>query len=169
MARRNHGRAAHRAGRRTACTHGAGRLWRIGALALCAAAALITVSETSGSTYWTSGRGSAAATVPALVATASTAAVTGLYPGSPPQIIPVTVRNAGAAAVTLAGLAVDVTASPASCPASGLTVTVPAPLPTIPASATATVSLIATVPIDAPDSCQGATFTLTITPRGPNA
>ena len=134
---------------------------------LLAVGALTLACASVAFAYWTSsGAGTGQAIVPESGVTATAGEVDGLYPGGPPVTAPVRVVNPQSRAFEVTGLLPQVSASPAACPGEAVRVASPSPLPTVSPSATATVHLGLTMPADAPDGCQGATFTIAMTVEG---
>lgn len=102
----------------------------------------------------------ATASVVAPSITAEAAPVAGLYPGATGSLL-VTVVNAG----RMPFIVTSVTADPAEadgCPGDNLQPGIPTSYPTVTAGGTSTVTIPVTMPIGAPNGCQGAVFTVPV-------
>jgi hypothetical protein len=127
---------------------------------------------------WTvtgSGSGGAAATVASnlvITAVTPTGSAATLYPGGPASAVDMTIANPNPFAVTINTWAwgTPISSNPTSCPNANVTVDANAPLTaslSIPANATANTTYVITGVLDmshnAPNGCQGMTFTVPVT------
>jgi hypothetical protein len=98
--------------------------------------------------------------------TVTGAAIGGLYPGASKPLV-VTVKNLNAFTIKVAGVKAAVVAktSTAGCPGSFLTATAAKKALTIAKKRSARATLTVTMKATAPDSCQGAKFTLKLSAR----
>jgi len=136
-----------------------------------AAALLVCVlSSTAGAgaaaAYWTTGSGEAfgwGSVSPAEVAGTSKP-FPSLYPGAT-VVVPITLVNNNDAAFAVKALRLDDRGIPDTCPTSAWSFQVPSP-PSLPARESAAIDVSVTLLDDAPASCQGQSFSLSLLVEG---
>jgi hypothetical protein len=137
------------------------------AVLLVASLLAVGAAAVSATAFWSgSSSGGAAGLLAAPEVTAGASSVSGLYPGSQPQPVPVTITNNGATAFTVAAVTPVVASSKKTCPAASVVVQ-PVTLPvTVAAGASTDLGVPASLALSAPDACQGVTFKITVQVEG---
>jgi hypothetical protein len=147
--------------------------WRAGArgrgrpLASILAAGCVAVSGGAAFAFFSTSQGGLAWTgVGQPEVSASAASFTGQYPGAASVLVPVVVTNGSDGPLTVTALQPDSDRFPTSCPATAWQFSVPTALPTVPPSSSVTVDLSVAMASNAPDSCQGASFSVPVSVQG---
>jgi hypothetical protein len=143
-------------------------LGRPGLIVGAAAVFLLVGGGTAGAYLTTSGSGTAALVVGPRM-TVSVGTVTGQYPGADPATLSVVVRNDGAVPFRIGAMDLATDTFPAGCPASVWRLEPPDPLPTVSPSDVVTVPVTVALRADAPNSCQGATVSVSVAVTGVTA